>query len=314
MAVSSFNFVEKMMKSNNTEHISILVDRFKGNMLFAENTKTGFTLIDEKTKALISGIYVFAGRPGIGKTAFMLSMALNMCRNENLSVMICSLEMSSTQLFKRILQMTTKIENIRNLQFVNEEEAQDFLCQLNHIKKLNLFINDAELVNIERLLQNIEELILKHKLNIVFIDYIQLLTDSFEQQIPEYVLSKLNDFAVKQNLTIVFTSQLPREVDDALGKKPLMEHLDKVGEFRKYAKGIGLLYRQENKTYYNELEKSKSEIIKLNYLSLDKSNVEKEEEEEEFDPEAELDYMFPNRHDDDFDEDSMSYDSVFGED
>lgn len=40
----------------------------------------------------------------------------------------------------------------------------------------------------------------------------------------------------------------------------------------------------------------------------------KEKEEEEFDPEAELDYMFPNRHDDDFDEDSMSHDSVFGED
>lgn len=103
--------------------------------------------------------------------------------------------------------------------------------------------------------------------------------------------------------------------------------------FKEEFKSIKEMHEHDSEQVLEDLQLLKSEII-LVLLEIDneqnadfiglkslKSEIEKfirdiedNEEEVEFDPEAELDNMFPNRHDDDFDEDSMSYDSVFGGD
>lgn len=226
------------MRASKTQSIKTLGDQFLENHLEENRVKTGFTNFDNKANGLGVGLYVIASRPAMGKTAFILSMALQMCREEKTTVMICSLEMNSAQLYNRIVQVETEIQNAK---FLNHS------CRLN---EYNLFINDENNINVETLLSNIEQQLITTDVSVVFIDYIQLVIGAEGQRVHDNTLHCLNQFAEKHSISIVITSQLPRMVDKSATKIPMLRHLDSIGNFTKYARGVGFLYRPE---YYGFL-------------------------------------------------------------
>ena len=236
-----------MCRTNSTKSIKELGANFLFEHLENINIPSGFNSFDKQFRGLKKGgLYVFASRPAMGKTAFALSMVLRMVKSESTQVLIFSLEMSSPQLFRRIMKVELELENVhtKNHQSLEKGNLID-MKGLERMYNYPIWINDENSISAELLIDKIEQLHRIHPLNVVLVDYIQLLSDCNGQEVPKRVLSLLSQFAFQKNIVIVVTSQLPREVEKSKDKIPNLNDLDSLGPFSEHAYGIGFLHRPE---------------------------------------------------------------------
>nr|WAJ57586.1 replication helicase subunit [Actinocyclus sp. (in: diatoms)] len=218
---------------------------------------SGFYDLDSMTQGFQkSDLIIIAGRPSMGKTAFSLNIAINIVKKQKLPVLFFSLEMSKQQLIYRLLSNETNISNIR-LRSGNIRK-KDWLKLSNTIKTfscLPLFIDDNATLSITDIRLKIKKLIFEEtKIGLIVIDYLQLMQNSnfsSNNRVQELsqITRSLKTIAREFNIPIIALSQLSRNVETRLNKRPVLSDLRESGSIEQDADLVLMLYRDN---YYNQ--------------------------------------------------------------
>ncbi len=141
---------------------------------------TGFRDLDEITFGWQpTDLVILAARPAMGKTAFALSMALNMAMDYKVPVAFFSLEMGEDQLTKRLISMHTSIpnEDIKR-GTLTDEQMHTLFYGLGPMEEAPIIIDDTASISIFDLRSRVRRLVRKYGVRVIFIDYLQLMTAS----------------------------------------------------------------------------------------------------------------------------------------
>ncbi|HBE41093.1 MAG TPA: replicative DNA helicase [Bacteroidales bacterium] len=215
-------------------------------------TPSGFTKLDRLTSGWQkSELIIIAARPSMGKTAFALSMARNMAIDHGKKVAIFSCEMSSIQLVNRLIIAETDIagDKIRNGR-LTEEEWKQLDTRIKKLIQAPIFIDDTPAISIFELRAKCRRLMAQHKLDIVIVDYLQLMSGpdnagSREQEVSN-ISRSLKSIAKELNVPIIALSQLNRSVEMRGGtKRPLLSDLRESGAIEQDADMVVFIHRQE---------------------------------------------------------------------
>ena len=229
--------------------------RTRGNVT---GLATGFTDLDYKTSGLQnSDLILVAARPSMGKTAFVLNIAEYMTLKQDKSVAIFSLEMSKNQLMNRLFAMQSRVDsqNLRNGNLRDEEWAR-LIETAGLFGGSKLIIDDTPGITVRELRTKCRKYKLEHGLDIVMIDYLQLMsgsgkrgTDSRQQEISE-ISRSLKALARELNVPVVALSQLSRAVEQRTGDhRPILSDLRESDAIEQDADVVMFLYRDD---YYKK--------------------------------------------------------------
>ncbi len=222
---------------------------------------TGFTALDRITGGWQpSDLIVVAARPGMGKTAFVLSMARNMAIDFKKAVAVFSLEMTSTQLVTRLISGEAEIsaDKLRKGD-LQDHEWQQLLSKTDLLSKAPLYIDDTPSLSVFELRARCRRLKSQFDIQCVIIDYIQLMTVGGENKIGNReqeistISRSLKALAKELDVPVIALSQLNRSVETRPGnnKKPMLSDLRESGAIEQDADLVGFIYRPE---YYQILE------------------------------------------------------------
>ena len=220
---------------------------------------TGFDRLDELTSGWQpSDLIILAARPGMGKTAFVMSMAKNMAIDFDTPVAIFSLEMSSVQLITRMISSETGISSGK-LRKGNLEphEWEQLNVKVKNLSKAPIFIDDTPSLSIFDLRAKARRLASQHGIKIIVIDYLQLMTagsssgGNREQEIST-ISRNLKALAKELSIPVIALSQLSRAVETRGGsKRPLLSDLRESGAIEQDADIVSFIFRPE---YYGLTE------------------------------------------------------------
>jgi replicative DNA helicase len=231
------------------------IEAAKKNVDGVSGVPSGFHALDRITSGWQkSDMVIIAARPGMGKTAFVLSMARNIAVDFNLPVAVFSLEMSSIQLVNRLISAETGIkgEKIRK----GNLEDHEFTQLHTRIKKLStapIYIDDTPSLSVFELRAKARRLKSKHDIQMIIIDYLQLMTAGSDKGNREQEISTISrsikTIAKELNIPIIALSQLSRAVETRGGdKKPMLSDLRESGAIEQDADIVSFIYRPE---YYD---------------------------------------------------------------
>lgn len=201
-------------------------------------------------------LIIIAARPGMGKTAFVLSAARNAAVDFKVPVAIFSLEMSSIQLVTRLIAGETELGNDKlkrgNLM---DYEWKQYNSRITKLSGVPIFIDDTPSLSIFDLRAKCRRLKAQKGIGLVIIDYLQLMrsddkkSGNREQEIS-YISRNLKGLAKDLDIPVIALAQLSREAEKTTDKRPLLSHLRESGSIEQDADVVGFLYRPE---YYNFL-------------------------------------------------------------
>ena len=222
---------------------------------------TGLKDLDDRLGGLHkSDLVIIAGRPSMGKTALATNIAFNAAKKiqetgKKSSVAFFSLEMSSEQLSTRILaeQSRIKSNDIRRGK-ISEEQFDTFLETSKNIADLPMFIDETPAISIAALSNRARRIKRIHGLDLVVVDYIQLMTavnsrrDGRVQEISE-ITQGLKALAKELSVPVLALSQLSRAVEQRDNNKPQLADLRESGSIEQDADVVMFVYRE---AYYLE--------------------------------------------------------------
>ena len=221
---------------------------------------TGLKDLDDRLGGLHkSDLLIIAGRPSMGKTALATNIAFNASKkiqddNRQSCVAFFSLEMSSEQLSTRILaeQSRIKSNDIRRGR-ISEDQFDKFLETSKNIAELPLYIDETPAISIAALSNRARRIKRIHGLDLVVVDYIQLMRasntkDGRVQEISE-ITQGLKAIAKELSVPVVALSQLSRAVEQRDDKKPQLSDLRESGSIEQDADVVMFVYRE---AYYLE--------------------------------------------------------------
>lgn len=221
---------------------------------------TGFVGLDKLTSGWQrSDMIVIAARPAMGKTAFVLSMARNTAVDHNMGVAVFSLEMSSVQLVKRLIASEARLsaEKLRKGD-LRDHEFQQLHSRIMKLSTAPIFIDDTPGISIFDLRAKCRRLKMQHDIQMVIIDYLQLMTagggknsGNREQEIST-ISRSIKEIAKELNIPIIALSQLSRSVEQRGGdKRPVLSDLRESGAIEQDADIVSFIYRPE---YYGFIQ------------------------------------------------------------
>lgn len=215
---------------------------------------SGFDDLDKVTAGWQkSDLVVLAARPGMGKTAFVLSMARNSSVDFKKPIAIFSLEMSAVQLVTRLISSESEIsgEKLRkgNLE---DYEWEQLTKKVGPLLESPMYIDDTPALSVFELRAKCRRLKEQHDIQMVVIDYIQLMTAGIdtkngnrEQEIST-ISRSLKSLAKELNIPVIVLSQLNRSVETRGGsKKPQLSDLRESGAIEQDADMVLFIYRPE---------------------------------------------------------------------
>jgi len=220
----------------------------------------GFSELDRMTSGWQpSDLIIVAARPSVGKTAFVLSMARNMAVDHDVPVAFFSLEMSSQQLVKRLLVSESEIshEKIRNGKLTPHEWAQ-LTVKIGNLQNSKIFIDDTPALSIFELRAKCRRLKAQHDIQIIILDYLQLMTGPEEvkgnrEQEVSSISRSLKAIAKELNVPIIALSQLNRSVENRGGlKRPQLSDLRESGAIEQDADMVLFINRPEKHGLYED--------------------------------------------------------------
>lgn len=251
-----------------TSQVIKLLDELKNKKDGLTGVPTGFTKLDRLTSGLQpSDLIIVAARPGMGKTSFVLALARNAAMDFQKPVAVFSLEMSAVQLVQRIVAMESEIDSHK----MRTGKLEDYeWTQLNHIiEKLSeapIFIDDTPGINIFELRAKCRRLKKQHDVQLIIIDYLQLMSGTSEnrnsnrEQEISNISRSLKGLAKELNVPVIALSQLSRAVEVRGGdKKPQLSDLRESGAIEQDADMVNFIYRPE---YYEINESPEGESLK----------------------------------------------------
>lgn len=225
---------------------------------------TGYKNLDKHTNGFQKGDFILlAARPSMGKTAFALNLAKNAA--ENGKIAIFSLEMSSEQLTQRMLAAESLLElsKVRS-GALDDSEWVKLTKASAQIANKNIVIDDSASLDISEIKAKCKRLKFKQGLDVVLIDYLQLIkvnekSYSREQEVSK-VSAALKSMAKDLGITVIALSQLSRAPEQRIDHRPQLGDLRDSGSLEQDADIIMFLYRDE---YYNpeSEEKNIAEVI-----------------------------------------------------
>ena len=231
---------------------------------------SGFYDLDSLTQGFQkSDLIIVAGRPSIGKTALGLNIALNIIKNSKLPILFFSLEMSKEQIMYRLLSIES---NINQSRLRSGKLYQDDWIKITKIirimAKLPIFIDDTPHLSIQDIQSKIKTIIFEQsKIGLIIIDYLQLMQNSKSKsenraQELSHITRMLKNIAREFQIPIIALSQLSRNVENRVDKKPILADLRDSGSIEQDADLVLMLYRN-NSYSFNPLENSDYSLIEL---------------------------------------------------
>ena len=231
---------------------------------------SGFYDLDSLTQGFQkSDLIILAGRPSMGKTALGLNIASNIIKNSKLPVLFFSLEMSKEQIMYRLLAMET---NINQMRLKSGKLYQNDWLKLNKIIKIlakfPLFIDDTFDLSIQDIRSKIKTIVFEqNQIGLIIIDYIQLMQNSklkTENRVQELsqITRSLKTIAREFNVPIIGLSQLSRNVENRVDKKPILSDLRESGSIEQDADLVLMLYQNKSQS-----QNSQQMNLKENYKS-----------------------------------------------
>ena len=226
---------------------------------------TGFGDLDTLTGGFQpSDMVVLAARPGMGKTAFVLSMARNTAVEFKKPIAVFSLEMSSLQLVNRLIASETEL-SAEKLKKGNLEsyEWEQLHAKIGRLAEAPIFIDDTPALSVFELRAKCRRLKAQHDIQMVVIDYLQLMTASSEKGNREQEISTISrsikTIAKELSIPIIALSQLSRAVETRGGsKRPMLSDLRESGAIEQDADMVMFIYRPE---YYGITEDEDGESV-----------------------------------------------------
>jgi len=230
---------------------------------------SGFTAIDRITNGWQApDLIIIAARPGMGKTAMVLSFAKNAAIFKRPTA-IFSLEMSESQLMRRLISIETGIP-LSKLNKGGLDNADWDLINLKIRPDLPLFIDDGGTLSILDFRRKARKLKAEKKVEMIIVDYLQLMTVSGkrdnknrEQEVSE-IARGLKSVAKELNIPIIALSQLSRNVESRAGKKPALADLKESGDIEAAADIVCFIFRPG---YY---DKENSDLMGWGFFMIEK--------------------------------------------
>ncbi|MFT5220951.1 MAG: replicative DNA helicase [Planctomycetota bacterium] len=212
---------------------------------------TGFNLFDDKTSGLQnSDLIIVAGRPSMGKTSFAMNLAETAALTGEKSVAVFSMEMPGEQLALRMMSSLGRIDshNLRTGK-LDDHDWPRLISSVNMLSKAKLFIDDSAALTPTELRARTRRLKREHGLDLVVIDYLQLMqvsggSENRATEISE-ISRSLKSLAKELEVPVIALSQLNRSVEQRPDKRPVMSDLRESGSIEQDADVILFIYRDE---------------------------------------------------------------------
>ncbi len=231
---------------------------------------TGLIDLDKKLGGLHSSdLLILAGRPSMGKTSLATNIAFNIAKSyrrgmrpdgtegalEGGVVGFFSLEMSAEQLAARVLSEASEVpsEQIRRGD-MTEEEFRRFVEAAKALEACPLYIDDTPAIPIAQLTARARRLKRTYGLDVLVVDYIQLVRGTSDNRVQEIAEISMGLKAIAKELSIpvIGLSQLSRQVESREDKRPQLSDLRESGSIEQDADVVMFVFREE---YYKEREK-----------------------------------------------------------
>lgn len=218
---------------------------------------TGFIDLDYKLSGLQpSDLILIAARPSMGKTAFVLNLAQHTAFHAEKAVAIFSLEMSKEQLVNRLFAVESQVDaQALRTGNLKDEEWEKLIEGAGTVGSSKLIIDDTPGISISELRSKCRKFKLEQGLDLVIIDYLQLMTgrvggrsESRQQEISE-ISRSLKGLARELNVPVIALSQLSRAVEQRPEHRPMLSDLRESGAIEQDADVVMFLYRDD---YYNK--------------------------------------------------------------
>lgn len=214
-----------------------------------------------------SDLIIIAGRPSMGKTALCLKIAVNILKNYKVPILFFSLEMSKEQLIYRLLASETEVSNTQlRSGNISKEDWLRLNKIIRNLSSLPFFIDDTPDLSIIDIRNKIKKIIFEQaQVGLIIIDYLQLMQNSkfqHDNRVQELsiITRSLKLLAREFNIPIITLSQLSRNVENRINKRPILSDLRESGSIEQDADLVLMLYRD---SYYNSnnLESKVAELI-----------------------------------------------------
>lgn len=271
--MASIEDVSNTTIENETVSISkVAVESYKGYEERARKAKegvsigvhTGLNVLDKALHGFQKGcMYILAARPAMGKTAFMLNIARKTAKHGN-KVFIVSLEMTRRSLVDRMIIAESGINaseyrsgNLSQDEFLSMAQSQE------NISLLPIEINDTPLMSVQQIKAQAKKLKRQNKLDIILIDYLQLIDMPRMQSRDNEVSATTRSIKVmakELEVPVVLLSQLNREVERRSDKVPMLSDLRESGAIEQDADAVLFIHRE---SYYNDQADRDKGIIRL---------------------------------------------------
>lgn len=235
------------------------IEKAKNKAGHLSGVPSGFTALDRITNGWQrSDLVIVAARPGMGKTAFVLTMARNIAVDFKMPIAVFSLEMSAIQLVTRLISAESMLpaEKLKKGTLESHEWHQ-LNAKIKNLEDAKLLIDDTPALTIFELRAKCRRLKAQYDIQLAMVDYLQLMSGGGEnrgnrEQEISNISRSLKSLAKELNIPIIAISQLSRAVETRGGsKKPILSDLRESGAIEQDADMVIFLYRPE---YYKITE------------------------------------------------------------
>jgi len=240
---------------------------------------TGFYDLDKLLNGLNSSdLLIIAGRPGQGKTGFLLSVAKNAALIHKKHVAIFSLEMSNEQVVQRLIAQETGIDSQRlRSGKLTEEEWPLFTHAIEVFGDTHIYLDDTPAITPLQIRTKCRRLHMEYGLDLIIVDYLQLMggdtrNDNRVQEVS-YISRNLKVLARELNVPVLTAAQLSRAVEQRQDKRPVLSDLRESGSLEQDADIVMFIYRPDQ--YEKDTTKQNiAEIIVAKHRNGPVGNVE----------------------------------------
>lgn len=257
----------KNMKDVTNEVFQEIVARMSGE---GQNIAipTGFSTLDQLVGLGKGDLIILAARPSMGKTAFALNIALNVAgknhrdESEKKTVALFSLEMGADQLVSRMICSEGMLDSEKIKKgTLDNDDMMKLETAVHFLNQKNIFIEDSAFIKVNEVKAKCKLLKNEHGLDLVVIDYLQLLqgskrTDNRQQEVSE-ISRSLKQMARELDCPVIALSQLSRSVESRHDKRPMMSDLRESGSIEQDADIVSFLYRSD---YYRSEDADENEV------------------------------------------------------
>jgi replicative DNA helicase len=225
-----------------------MLSEHKGEML---GVPTGFYDLDKVLGGLQrSDLLIIAGRPGSGKTGFMLSVAKNAAQIHKKHVAVFSLEMSNEQLVQRLMAQETGIDSQRlRLGEVRDDEWPLFVEAASALGEAPIFLDDTPALTPLQLHAKCRRLDQEYGLDLIIVDYLQLMQSEGrnENRVQEvsYISRHLKQLARELKVPVLAGAQLSRAVEQRENKRPILSDLRESGSLEQDSDIVMFIHRTD---------------------------------------------------------------------